>query len=66
MATVEEIEAAVAKLSKEELNRFVTWLAEFRQDQWDRQIAADSAAGKLDALAAEALRDYQNGRCTRL
>ncbi|MBO1351480.1 MAG: hypothetical protein EBE86_030795 [Hormoscilla sp. GUM202] len=33
---------------------------------WDRQIEADIAAGKLDALADKALRDLKEGLCTDL
>jgi hypothetical protein len=31
---------------------------------WDRQIEEDVAAGRLDALADEALDDLREGRCT--
>jgi len=29
-------------------------LEQFKEDNWDRQISADAAAGKLDFLAKEA------------
>jgi hypothetical protein len=29
---------------------------------WDRQLAADAQAGKLDALVREAQRDHRAGR----
>lgn len=35
-------------------------------DAWDRQIEEDAAAGKLDALAAEALAEYEAGRTSEL
>jgi len=31
---------------------------------WNRQIEADSKAGKLDKLVAEAMDDYNAGRAT--
>ena len=64
MSTVEEVEAAVQRLSPEELATFRAWYAEFDASKWDRQLEADVAAGRLDWLAAEALADRQAGRST--
>lgn len=66
MSSIEEIERAVSELEPEELARFRAWFAEFDADVWDRQLAADVAAGRLDALAEEALQDLREGRCTDL
>ena len=66
MSTVHEIEAAVSKLSREELRTFRDWFSEFDAAAWDKQFEADAAAGRLDALADEALRDLREGRCTKL
>ena len=62
MSTVPEIEKAVRQLSAEELAEFRRWFAEFDAELWDRQIERDATAGKLDALANEALRDLRAGR----
>jgi hypothetical protein len=64
MSTVHEIEAAVSKLSREELRTFRDWFSEFDAAAWDKQLEADAAAGRLDALADEAIRDLREGRCT--
>jgi outer membrane murein-binding lipoprotein Lpp len=64
MSTVEELEAAVQRLSPDERAAFRAWYAEFDANEWDRQLEADVAAGRLDWLAAEALADRQAGRCT--
>ena len=66
MNTVQEIEAAVSKLSREELSAFRAWFAEFDAEAWDRQFEQDVAAGRLDGLAEEALQDLRKGRCTDL
>ena len=66
MSSVKEIESAVAGLSREELAAFRTWFADFDAEAWDRQFAADAAAGRLDALGDEALRDLDEGRCRDL
>jgi len=64
MSTVEELEAAVQKLSPEERAAFRAWFAEFDAAEWDRQLEGDVAAGRLDWLAAETLQDHQHGRTT--
>jgi hypothetical protein len=66
MSTVKEIEAAISKLSREELSTFRAWFAHFDAEAWDKQLEQDVAAGRLDKLAGEALEDLRNGRCTNL
>ena len=66
MSTVEEIEQAVQGLSPEQLAAFRAWFAEFDAAHWDKQLEADVAAGRLDALADEALNDMHQGRCAEL
>jgi hypothetical protein len=66
VSTVKEIEAAVRKLSREDLSSFRAWFADFDADGWDKQLEADVAAGRLDKLADEALKDLREGRCTDL
>ena len=53
MSTVEEIEAAIQQLSPGEMAAFRAWYAEFDAAAWDRQIAEDEAAGRLDWLISE-------------
>lgn len=66
MNTVQEIEQAIQQLPEPDLVELRQWFAEFNETLWDNQIERDAQAGKLDALAAEALEDYQNGRVTEL
>lgn len=66
MKTVEELEQAVRELSPEQLAEFRRWFAEFDARLWDAELEADVAAGRLDALADEALADYRQGRTTPL
>ena len=54
MSSVEEIEIAVTQLPQADFSRFRAWLADYENDLWDRQIADDSDAGKLDALISSA------------
>ena len=66
MSTVQEIQNAVRQLSAEDLTTFRQWFAEFDAALWDRKFEADVAAGRLDGLADEALRDLREGRITDL
>jgi hypothetical protein len=66
MSTIQEIEEAISQLSESDRAKLRDWLANLDQDDWDKQIADDEAAGRLDALADEALKDLREGRCTEL
>lgn len=64
MGSVKEIEDAIQQLSRAELDAFRECFAEFDATGWDRQMEQDIAAGRLNALADEALDDLQAERCT--
>ncbi len=64
LPTIQDIETAVAQLTPEQLADFRAWFAAYDAQSWDQQLAADVAAGRLDALADEALRDLREGRTT--
>lgn len=66
MTSVAQITGAVKRLPKKDLARFRKWFAEYDATVWDKQMEADVAAGRLDALAREALRDLRAGRTTAL
>jgi hypothetical protein len=66
MTTVAEITGAVRRLPKRELAKFRRWFAEFDAAAWDRAFEEDVAAGRLDDLAREALRDRRAGRTSDL
>jgi hypothetical protein len=62
MNTVEEITAAIAKLSPKEVAEVRAWLVEREAAAWDAQIEQDERAGRLNALAERALAEHQAGR----
>jgi len=64
--SIEELEKAVATLPPEDYRSFRDWFADYDMDQWDKQIEADSKAGRLDAMINQALEDYNAGRATDL
>jgi len=66
MSKVEEIERAIQQLSSDDLSEFRAWFATFDAEVWDREFDEDVQAGRLDALAQEALDDWHGGRCTDL
>jgi hypothetical protein len=66
MSTVHEIEAAVRELPRHELSAFRDWFVQFDAAAWDKQFEQDVAAGRLDALADEAIRDAREGRSREL
>lgn len=66
MSNVHEIQSAITRLSREELLALRDWFSDFDAAGWDTQFEADVAAGRLDALADEAIRDLREGRCRDL
>jgi len=66
MSTIESIKHEIETLSPAELAQLRRWFAEFDAKAWDAQIEADAAAGKLDALAAEALAEYEAGKAREI
>jgi hypothetical protein len=63
---VQKIADEIRALPSEQLEEFLAWLAEFessRTDDWDKEIARDSApAGRLQGLVKEAQQDIAAGR----
>ncbi len=66
MSTIQSIEQAVQQLPAHELAEFRQWFTKFDEAAWDAQIEADAGSGKLDALAADALAEYNNGMAREL
>lgn len=64
--SIEELEAAVLQLPADELKSFAEWFEEYLADQWDRQIEADIAAGRLDSLGEQTQTAFDTGKCTPL
>lgn len=60
MSAVEEIKEAIDELSAEDRARLLTQLDPAQDDDWDRQMKADAAAGKLDFLKEEAEAEYDH------
>ena len=55
MSKVEKLKTEIERLPMEEFSELVRWLSEKDWERWDKEIEADSEAGKLDFLVREAL-----------
>jgi hypothetical protein len=63
VSEVEEIWSAIEKLSSRERAELNALLQNWTEDDWDRQMAADSAAGgKLDKLRKEGASEARTGK----
>ena len=61
MSKVDELKIEIERLHEEEFTELVRWLSEKDWERWDKEIEADSEAGKLDFLIREA-RDAKTKR----
>lgn len=62
MLTVEQIESAILQLSPDQFHQLLEWFLELDHQRWDEQLERDIADGKLEALAEEAIADFETGR----
>ena len=61
LTTVTEIQQAIVNLPKSEYAQLIRWLREYDWEEWDQEFEQDVRAGRLDALAAEALEAKARG-----
>ena len=68
MSTVAEIREAIEKLSLEERVELMIELGGGfgEDDDWDRQMKADAAAGKFDEMNRKTIEELKAGRCIPL
>jgi hypothetical protein len=62
VSTVAEIKAAIDRLSLEERCELEALLHPFEDDDWDRQMKQDAAAGKFDSLHRQAEAEQTAGK----
>ena len=66
MSTVQEIKSAIEQLPLEERAALIADLCGWSDDDWDRQMKADAAAGKFAALNEDASNAYRSGQAKPL
>jgi hypothetical protein len=60
--TLPEIEAAIKQLPENDIRQLASWLEDYLEQMWDKQIETDLASGKLDNLIAKAEADITANR----
>ncbi len=63
--SIQEIEAAIKTLAKEDLAQFDQWYHLFHEEPWDEQIRRDVRAGKLNFVIEEAHEERTAGTLRR-
>ena len=66
MTTVTELQKAILGLSETEYTELRRWLRDQDWERWEREFDEDVQAGKLDALAADALDAKSKGQLKAL
>ena len=61
MSQLEQIETAILLLPSHDFEKLRQWFLNLDYELWDEQIERDIADGKLEALAAEAIAEFQAG-----
>jgi hypothetical protein len=61
MSRIDEIKAKIESLPSEEFAEIFRWLSEKDWEKWDKEIEADSKAGRLDFLVREARKEKAKG-----
>ena len=59
--SIAEIESAITQLPAKDYAELMAWLQQYHERVWDKQIEDNLAAGRLDALMAEANDEYRQG-----
>ena len=61
MSKIDELKAEIERLASEEFAELFQWLSEKDWERWDKEIEADSRAGRLDFLVREAREEKAKG-----
>jgi len=62
MSTVQEIEAAIQQLPREDVFRLHEVIQHRFDDEWDKQFEDDALSGRLDHLAEAAIAEHRAGK----
>ena len=61
MSKIDALKAEIERLPNKEFAELFRWLSEKDWERWDREIEADSQAGRLDFLVREAREEKAQG-----
>ena len=66
MSNLEQIEAAILSLPSNDFEKLRLWFCDLDYERWDQQLERDIAEGRLEALAQEAIAEFQAGHCREI
>lgn len=66
MSNLEQIEAAILSLPSHDFEKLRLWFFDLDYERWDEQLERDIADGRLEALAQEAISEFQAGHCREI
>jgi hypothetical protein len=66
MSEVEELEARIINLPRQDLAKLRDWFLQLDDQLWDQQIASDFRAGKFQALIDKAREELAEGKAREL
>ena len=64
MSSLQEIERAIEQLPRDKAFALSDWLRQRLEAEWDKEFEDDVAAGRLDAVGQQALREHRAGNST--
>ena len=66
MSEIEELEARIRNLPRQDLAKLRDWFYEFENELWDQQIRSDFQAGKFNKLIEKAREELAQGKAREL
>lgn len=63
---IEEIIKNIKQLPEKDLKALIEWIDDYTQQMWDEELKRDIEEGKLNKLAKQALKDYEEGKYKEL
>ncbi|MGP0064949.1 MAG: hypothetical protein ACLQGP_15290 [Isosphaeraceae bacterium] len=66
MSEVEELEARIINLTRQDMARLRDWFLQLDDRLWDQQIASDFKAGRFQGLIDKAREELAEGRAREL
>ncbi len=66
MSRLELVQQEILELTPLEQQQFQVWYAELSESIWDQQLEEDIVSGRLNALAAKAVADFEAGYFKKL
>ncbi len=66
MSEVEELEARIINLPRQDMAKLRDWFLQLDDQHWDQQIASDFKAGKFKGLIDKAREELAEGKAREL